>query len=44
MAYKNLSTNIILMPWDQLDCISPNMMLDVCVFKISLLGIFCQYF
>jgi hypothetical protein len=44
MAYKNLSTNIIPMPWDQLDCISPNMMLDVRVFKFSLLGIFCQYF
>jgi hypothetical protein len=44
LAYKNLSTNIIPMPWDELDCISPYMVLDVRAFKFSLLGVFCQYF
>jgi hypothetical protein len=42
MAYKSLSTNVIPMPFYELDCISPYMVLDVCAFKISSLGIFCQ--
>ena len=44
MAYKSLNINVIPMQWDELDCISPYMVLDVCAFKISLLGIFFQYF
>jgi hypothetical protein len=44
MMYKILSTNVIPMPWDELDCISPHMVLDVRAFKISKLSIFCQYF
>jgi hypothetical protein len=42
-AKRSLNTNVIPMPWDQLDCISSYMMLDVRVFNISLLGNFCQY-
>ena len=44
MAYKSLSTNVIPMPWDELDCISPYMVLDVRAFNISKLGIFFHYF
>jgi hypothetical protein len=41
MAYKGLNTDVIPMPWNRLNCISPYMVLDVCVFEISLLRIFC---
>jgi hypothetical protein len=41
-AYKSLNINVIPTPWDQLDCISPYMVLDARVFKISLLGQFAN--
>jgi hypothetical protein len=44
MVYKSLSTNVIPMSGDELDCISPCMVLDVHALKFSFLGIFCYYF
>jgi hypothetical protein len=41
MVYKSLSTNVIPMSGDELDCISPCMVLDA--FKFSFLGIFYYF-